>query len=124
MLKVLFEYLTESYALLENPLHNYIIMGIVGFIAYFIAYGIVGWFYNKKMIRSKGAGSIMHWSIRFIVFLVIYYAAATVIRLYKWIISIPVNVWWIVFITILTISVMVKISKFILVRKKGRLMKK
>lgn len=30
MLKILFQYLTDSYALLENPVDNYIIMGVVG----------------------------------------------------------------------------------------------
>lgn len=117
MLKILFEYLTDSYALLENPIHNYIIMGVVGLIAYFIAFGIVGWFYNEKMIRSSTAGSILHWTIRFIVFLVIYYTFATVIRIYNWIKSIPVHVWWIVLIIILVSIVMIVILKIIVGQK-------
>ena len=38
MLKVLFRYLTDSYALLENPVDNYIIMGTIGIVAFLIAY--------------------------------------------------------------------------------------
>lgn len=124
MLKLLFQYLTDSYALLENPVDNYIIMGIVGFIAFLVAYRIVGWFYGENLIGSSGAGSILHWIIRFIVFVAIYYVIATLIRFYKWIIGLPTYVWWIVLTVVGTIVVSVLIIKFISIgKKKGVFMK-
>lgn len=93
MLKFLFEYLTDSYSLLENPINDYIIMAVVGLIAYRIAYQIVGWFYHADLIDGSMAGRFLHWVIRFIVFVVIYYAVATAIRIYNWIINVPSIVW-------------------------------
>ena len=113
MLKVLFQYLTDSYALLENPVDNYIIMGVVGVIAFLVAYRIVGWFYDENIISSSGAGSVLHWSIRFIVFVVIYYVIATIIRLYKWVVGLPTYVWWIALTVVITIVVGVLTIKVI-----------
>lgn len=124
MLKLLFQYLTDSYALLENPVDNYIIMGVVGFIAFLVAYRIVGWFYGENLIGSSGAGSILHWIIRFIVFVAIYYVIATLIRSYKWIVGVPIYVWWIVLTLIIAIVVGVLIIKLISIgKKKGIFMK-
>lgn len=113
MLKILFQYLTDSYALLENPVDNYIIMGVVGFIAFLIAYSIVGWFYGEHLISSSGAGSVLHWIIRLIVFLALYYVIATLLRVYKWIIELPVYIWWIALAVVITIVVGVLTIKVI-----------
>lgn len=53
MLKLLFQHLTDSYALLETPVDNYIIMGVVGGIAFLAAQNIVGWFYDENLITRK-----------------------------------------------------------------------
>lgn len=58
MLKILFQYLTDSYALLENPVDNYIIMGVVGGIAFLVAYSIVGWFYDEDLISGSRASQL------------------------------------------------------------------
>ena len=105
MLKILFQYLTDSYALLENPVGNYIIMGVVGGIAFLVAYSIVGWFYDEDLISGSSAGSILPWIIRFIVFVVIYYVIATIIRLYKWVVGLPNYVWWIALTVVIAIVV-------------------
>lgn len=118
MLKLLFQYLTESYALLENPIDNYIIMGVVGIVSFFIAYGVVGVFYDEHLIGGSSIGSVLHWIIRFFVFVVIYYTIAFLIRLYKWIMGIPKYVWWIALIIIVAIIVLVLIPKFISRRKR------
>ena len=117
MLKIAFEYLTDSYSLLENPTDNYIIMAGVGFIAYLIAYNIVGWFYGTDMITGSGAGHVLHWFIRFIVFVIIYYVAATAIRIYMWIIEIPKYVWLIVIATVIVLLAIDIIYKQIQNRK-------
>ena len=62
MLKILFQYLTDSYALLENPVDNYIIMGVVGGIAFLVAYSIVGWFYDEDLIVCSINGLINYFT--------------------------------------------------------------
>lgn len=117
MLKLAFEYLTDSYSLLENPIDNYIIMAVLGFLAYLIAYRIVGWFYSTDIIDGRGAGHILHWMIRFVVFVAIYYVVATVLRIYKWIIGVPMYIWWTVIAVVAGIAVTVTITKLVLHRK-------
>lgn len=68
-----------------------------------ITYNIVGWFYRTDMIDGRGAGHVLHWVIRLIVFLAIYYAIATIIRIYKWVIGIPMYVWWIVAVVVVAV---------------------
>jgi len=117
MLKLMFEYLTSSFSLLENPADNYIIMAVVFGIAYLIAYNIVGWLYHMDAIEGRGAGHVLHWIIRFIVFLILYYAFATVLRIYKWMISVPQAIWLIVIIFISGIVGVVGLVKFVLSKK-------
>lgn len=117
MAKLLFQYLTDSYALLENPVDNYYIMGVVGVISFIIAYGIVGWFYDGNLISGSSAGSILHWTIRFIVFVVIYYAVATGIRIYKWIVELPTYVWWILGLSLFAIGTAAILIKITSLRK-------
>ncbi len=117
MLKFMFEYLTNSFSLLENPVDNYIIMAVVLGIAYLIAYNIVGWLYHVDVIEGRSAGRVLHWVIRFIVFLILYYLFATIIRIYKWIISVPKTIWLIVMIFMFGIAGVAGIIKFIFNRK-------
>lgn len=114
MLKIAFEYLTDSYSLLENPIDNYKIMAVVGFAAYLIAYNIVGWFYETDMINGRIIGHILHWSIRFIVFVAIYYAAATVIRIYKWFTVLPPYVWLIILAIGIIVAIVIIVLKWVL----------
>ena len=117
MLKFIFEYLTDSYSLLENPLDNYIIMAVVGFVTFLIAYAIVGWLYEMHMIEGSGVGSILHWSLRLVIFVGINYAVATAIRVYKWLTGIPTYIWWILITAMVGIAVIVIIVKIVLYRK-------
>ncbi len=94
-MKILFEYLTHSFSLLDNPIDDYMAMAIVGVIAYMIAYSIVGKLYRYDIIDGRGAGRILHWIIRGIVFVIIYYVFATAIRIYKWFNALPDYKWWI-----------------------------
>lgn len=92
-MKILFEYLTNSFSLLDNPIDDYMAMAIVGVMAYMIAYSIVGKLYRYDIIDGRGAGHIWHWIIRGIVFAIIYYAFATAIRIYKWFNALPDYKW-------------------------------
>ncbi len=117
MLKLLFEFLTSSFSLSENPISNYIIMAVVGYIAFLMAYNIVGWFYYTDIIEGKGVGQILHWVIRLFIFVIIYLIAAVAIRIYKWVMGIPMYVWWVVMIIIIGIILIVAIANLILNRK-------
>lgn len=95
-LKYLFEYIVDSFSLLENPLDDYVIMAIIGIIAYGIAYSLVGKLYSYDIIDGRGVGRIVHWMIRLIVFVIIFYLVATTIRIYNWFVELPNYKWWVI----------------------------
>ena len=84
MLKLLFEYLTSPYTLVENPLHDCILLSVLGTIAFVISFRIVGCMYDSYLIEGSGAGSFFHWMIRFFVFVILHSIVATAIKLYVW----------------------------------------
>lgn len=67
MLKFIFDLITSSLSLLENSIYNYIVMGLIGSIAFVVAYRKVG----ELGLRGE-AGSIVHWIIRLFVFLFVW----------------------------------------------------
>lgn len=70
-------------------------MGIIGLIAFRVAWNIVRSLYNNDIISGRSAGSIIHWVVRFISFVVIFSTVSVLIWLIKLIITIPVWIWWI-----------------------------
>lgn len=80
MLKFIFDLITSQFSLFENLIYNYVAMGIVGSIAFIIALTAVG------DLGFKGTlGSIAHWTIRFIVFVVVWFIFLVVINVIKFI---------------------------------------
>lgn len=116
-MKYAFEYLTDSFSLLNNPIDDYVAMAIIGFIAYVIAYNLVGKLYSYDWIDGRRAGHILHWIIRLVVFVVIFYSAATVIRLYNWFHSLPDYKWLIIGISVGTIIIGIIVIKFLVNKK-------
>ena len=94
ILKPIFEWLVGNYNLFENPFYNNIAMVLVGVLAFRIAWKIVGKLYHNGSISGRGAGSIIHWIIRFIAFTVIFMSVSITIWIIKFIISIPLWVWY------------------------------
>jgi len=84
MFKLLFEFLTEPLGLPIEWYLEYIILAVVGFIAYILAFRCVGSMYIEGFITSRGAGSFFHWLIRLIFFVVIWAATYGVIAFVKW----------------------------------------
>lgn len=82
MKKFLFDLITSPLSLFENPFYNYIAMAIIGFIAFIIAFGIVG----DLGLRGE-AGSIVHWIIRLFVFVFIWLVCCVAIELITFIIN-------------------------------------
>lgn len=80
MLKFIFDLITSQFSLFENPIYNYVAMGIIGSIALKVAFTAVG------DLGFKGTlGSITHWTIRFIVFVVVWFIFLVVINVIKFI---------------------------------------
>lgn len=80
--KFMFERLTDPLGLPINPLYEYAILGIIGLIAYVIAYIKVGDMYHGGMIDGRTAGSFFHWIIRGFLFVVMWLIAYAVIQGY------------------------------------------
>lgn len=111
MLKLLFEYYTDSFSLLENPMNNLILMSIIGAISFACAWKAVNKLYTYDMIDGSLMGKIFHWIIRAIAFTIICLVVATMIRLYKWVIGVPVYIWVLSAITIVGIIILFIVIK-------------
>lgn len=94
-MKYLFDYFVDSFSLFDNVIYDSLVMGCIGIISYHVAYSLVGRLYRSNSINTRGAGHILHWTIRSVVFVIIFYMAATIIRIYKWVSKIPNYKWWI-----------------------------
>ena len=70
--KFLFERLTDPLGLPINVLAEYIILGVIGTIAYIVAFRIVGDMYHGGQISTRTGGSIFHWLIRLLFFVPIW----------------------------------------------------
>lgn len=82
MKKFIFDLITAPFSLFENPIYNYIAMTVIGVVAFKFAFGIVG----KSKLRGE-AGSIAHWTIRFLAFVFIWLACSILIKLITFIIN-------------------------------------
>ena len=103
MIKIIFDLITSPLSLFENPLQNYIAMAIIGAISYGIAFRAVG----ELGLRGK-AGSDVHWTIRLIVFLVIWLLCCIVIK----IVTFVINNWIIVTICAIMILIVYIVKKY------------
>lgn len=85
ILKPVFEMITGEYVLFDNIIYNYITLSIVGIIALKVAWNFVGKLYDYGIIMGKLSGSIIHWTIRLITFIVLFYILSGIIWLTKFI---------------------------------------
>lgn len=81
----IFDRLTDPLGLPIPALWEYVILLVIGSIAYAIAFSAVGGMYDSGSIHSRGAGSVFHWLIRLIVFVVIWAITYGIITIVKWI---------------------------------------
>ena len=68
MFKLFFELLTDPLGLPIDWIYEYIILGVIGVIAYLFAFNTVGNLYNSEMIYGRFSGSLFHWIIRLFAF--------------------------------------------------------
>ena len=83
VLSFLFDRITDPLDLPIAWYWEWIILAIIAFAAYAIAFRAVGDLYDGGMISGSTAGSILHWIIRLIVFVVIWAITYFVIWLVK-----------------------------------------
>lgn len=112
----IFDRLTDPLGLPISALYEYIILLVIGFSAYAIAFKAVGGLYDGGEISSSAAGSVLHWIIRLIVFVIIWAITYGVITLVKWI-----TAHWIVVVSALggIILIVGIISAVVIFNKKG-----
>ncbi len=67
LFSLVFEFLTHPLGLPINSLYEWIIMAILGGIAFVIAFSAVG-----KLGLRGNEGSVAHWTIRFVVFVILW----------------------------------------------------
>ncbi len=78
MKRFIFDIVTSQYALFENPMYNYVAMGIIGYIAYKLAFSAVG----ELGFRGE-LGSDAHLILRFIFFVGIWAIGSICIVAFK-----------------------------------------
>ena len=67
MFKFIFEILTDPLGLPIEWYWEYLILAVIGVVAYAVAYRCVGDMYSGGMIDGSTSGSFFHWLIRLIV---------------------------------------------------------
>ena len=63
----------------DDAIYNYITLSIVGIIALKVAWNFVGKLYDYGIITGKSLGSIIHWTIRLITFIFLFYILSGII---------------------------------------------
>ena len=80
MKKIIFDLLTSPLNVSDNYLIDYIIMAMIGFVAFEMAFKIVG----NTGIRGE-VGSILPWSIRCVLFLLLWFLCSIIISVVKYV---------------------------------------
>ena len=81
MFKAIFGFLTEPLGLSIAWYWEYMILAVIGIIAYTVAFATVGDMYRADFISGKTSGSFFHWMIRLFIFLVLWAFTYSVIWL-------------------------------------------
>lgn len=70
--KFLFERVTDPLGLPINPIYEYVILAVIGLVAYGLAYRKVGDMYHGGLISGRTEGSFFHWVIRAFLFVMLW----------------------------------------------------
>ena len=107
-IKQIFDILIDPLGLPINCILEYVILGVIGEIAYRKAYSYIGELYRRKIICGKTEGKIAHWVSRFLIYVPLWVVARFLIFVAKWI---KYNPWTAIFVfaTITIISIVVVI---------------
>ena len=83
----IFDRFTDPLTLPIEPLYEWIILGIIGLIAYAASFRIVGDMYDSGSISGSFLGSLFHWIIRLFIFVPIWFVVYWMIVISQWIIT-------------------------------------
>ena len=113
--KFIFERLTDPLGLPINALYEYLILAVIGFVAYAFSFAFVGVMYENDDIGGSTAGSFFHWVIRLVIFTILWGVTYFVI----WLVKIIFQYWIVVLSLVLALSIIVvSIIMFVKYRKK------
>jgi len=115
ILKPLYEMITGEFSIFNNIVFNYIAMLAILRLSYKIAFKFIGEFYVLGLISSREAGSFLHWIIRFIFFILLFYIFTLLIWMMQFFIAISWWVWAIlgvgILLAIILIVIMFRVKK-------------
>lgn len=83
----IFDKFTDPLTLPIEPLYEWIILGVIGLIAYAASFRIVGDMYDSGTISGSFLGSLFHWIIRLLIFVPVWFVVYWVIVIGQWIIA-------------------------------------
>lgn len=83
----IFDKFTDPLTLPIEPLYEWIILGIIGLIAYIASFRFVGDMYDSGIISGSFLGSLFHWVIRFLIFVPVWFVVYLGIVIIQWIIA-------------------------------------
>ena len=92
MFKFIFDLITEPLGLPIEWYYEWIILLVIGEMAYRVAYNKVGVLYQSGSISGKSAGSFFHWIIRTVVFEAIWAVTYGVIWIGKFVMAHKIQV--------------------------------
>lgn len=105
MFKFIFDLATEPLGLPIEWYEEWAVLGVIGLIAYYIAYDKVGILYHTNMISERMTGSFLHWIIRVFYFSVIWAITYGVIWLWEFVMENKVLVGIIVGVMLLIVII-------------------
>ena len=85
MLKILFELLIDPLGLPIDCLYEYLILMVIGMLAYFFAYEKTGSLMARGIVSRGIDGRITHWTIRFLFFVTVWAITRIAIWIYGFI---------------------------------------
>jgi len=92
-------------------------MSAVGLVAFAVAWRCAGWLHWYDIIDGRGIGSIIHWIVRLIAFVVVFLVFDGLLWLYRLVIAIPLWVWILLASVVITVVAVIVTIK--LIRRKG-----
>ena len=92
MFKFIFDLATEPLGLTIEWYYEWIILLVIGEIAYHVAYDKVGALYHSGSISGRAAGSFVHWIIRTVVFAAVWAVTYGVIWIGKFVMAHKIQV--------------------------------
>lgn len=84
MFKFIFDILTDPLGLPIEWYWEYLVLLVIGAVAYAVAYRCVGDMYSGGMIDGSTSGSFFHWLIRLILFVILWAVTYGIIAAVKW----------------------------------------